>query len=453
MHKVKIILAGCLVLLASACRKYVEIPSQQERVLKRTSDYQSLLYSTTNIEPGYFYPIYAADEVGSDQATWQNNLFLTNANVYTWSESFFTSTQEDNDWSSLYKQIYICNTVVTGVMGSEEGTDLQKRSALASALVHRAFAYYTLVNIYAKQYDAATAATDPGVPLLVTTYLFADLTRASVQKVYDQILADLNQALPDLTDLPDFNTNPSKVAAYALLARTHLQMRHFADAERYADLALSLQNTLLDLNAYIAAPNTMPLKLRNPEEIFFKKASQFASSIPLTAKVLSLYDQKDLRYAIYTTDGTKISYSNFTGRGYNRQNIISDGIYIGPNVPEMMLIKAECEARAGNVTAALSQVNLLRKKRFTQADYYDLTAATANDALRTVIDERSREFIGRGFRWFDQRRLAKDEGLIGTVTRTFKGQTYTLKPGDNRYVFPIADKYIIQNPEIKQNPR
>jgi hypothetical protein len=61
--------------------------------------------------------------------------------------------------------------------------------------------------------------------------------------------------------------------------------------------------------------------------------------------------------------------------------------------------------------------------------------------------------MGTGNRWYDQRRLQKDNGFISTVSRTFKGVTYTLAPGSNEYTFAIADKYILLNPEIEQNPR
>ena len=119
----------------------------------------------------------------------------------------------------------------------------------------------------------------------------------------------------------------------------------------------------------------------------------------------------------------------------------------------MLLIKAECEARAGNTNAALDLLNELRKKRFKPADYADLSAANATVALGLVLDERKREFMGRGFRWFDQRRLSLDAGLVKTVTKVFKDVTYTLQPGSNRYTYAIADKYTQLNPEIVQNPR
>lgn len=453
MNKVKILLLCGLMIAATSCRKYVEIAPEQVRALKTTSDYSLLLNAGLTIEPGYLYPVYMADDFGAVDAGWYAKITLSaQINAYTWADKIYGSTEEDTDWGSLYKQIYVFNTVVAGVMDSEDGTNDQKTAIQAAALVHRAFAYYTLINMYAKQYDAATAATDPGVPLLVKPDLFADLTRASVQAVYDQIKSDLLTALPNLPDLPTYDVNPSKSAVYAMMARVCLNMRDFTNAESYANQELTLKNTLLDLNSYTTA--TLPLKLLNPEVIFFKRTVQSITNIPLQPAAVALYNTKDLRYTLLTRDGSTIAGTNFTvGRGLYIQRLVSDGLYIGPSVPEMLLIKAECEARAGNVDNAMLAVNTLRKKRFAPADYADLTAADANTALHIVIDEREREFMGRGFRWFDQRRLQKDTGFISTVTRTFKTSTYTLAPGDNHYVFPIADKYIAANPEIIQNPR
>jgi hypothetical protein len=55
----------CGVLLCSlGCRKYVEIPPQNLRILQSTSDYQSLLYYGTIFDQSYSLPIYSGDDAG-----------------------------------------------------------------------------------------------------------------------------------------------------------------------------------------------------------------------------------------------------------------------------------------------------------------------------------------------------------------------------------------------------
>ncbi|HEX6431288.1 MAG TPA: RagB/SusD family nutrient uptake outer membrane protein, partial [Niastella sp.] len=125
---------------------------------------------------------------------------------------------------------------------------------------------------------------------------------------------------------------------------------------------------------------------------------------------------------------------------------------LGPSVPEMILIKAEALARKGEINGALTKINTLRQSRFTTANYTPVTATTANEALVKVIKERQREFFCRGQRWFDMRRLKNDPLFTYTITRKFRGTTYTLEPNSNRYVFPISDYYRQFNPGITANP-
>ena len=71
--------------------------------------------------------------------------------------------------------------------------------------------------------------------------------------------------------------------------------------------------------------------------------------------------------------------------------------------------------------------------------------------LGNVLQERRRELTCHGLRWMDQRRLANDPDFpTQTVTRVFKGTTYTLEPGAVRYTFPMGEKYLEENPEIGQ---
>lgn len=445
--------------LLAGCRSFVEIPQPGTRTFKYTTDYRYVLNNNSVLEPTYSAPLLSGDDADISDATRQNTLVDIQANVYTWAAKYTSDTQSDTDWEQLYKTIYTCNEVILGVLSSEGGTDTDKQRLYAEALVHRAYSYLTLVNLYAKPYDASTAGTDLGVPLLLTPDLFAPLNRVPVSTVYNQIISDLKYAARRLPATATYNTQPGQVAAYALLARTYLNQRDFGQARAYADSALALQSTVLNLRTYATAPGTIPRRLLDPEVILSKTVpiTTPLRGISLSAGVLSLLGTNDLRYRLFTN--TRAGFGNafstaFTGRAYWRYTLNGEQvIQVGPTVPEIMLIKAECLARGGDATGALALVNALRSNRFTTATYVPLTAATAAAALGVVIDERQREFFGTGLRWLDQRRLNADAAFAATETRVFKGATYTLDPASPRYVYPIGDKYILLNPEIAQNPR
>ncbi|SEL32313.1 SusD family protein [Chitinophaga rupis] len=446
--------AALFILLTGAgCRKYVEIDQVGTRTLHYTKDFQALLNYSQVMERTYYYPEMASDEVNISDTNYQRNMRDLDVKAYTWAPEIFIDVN-DGDWDGLYKQVYYCNLVTAGVLDSDGGTETEKRNIYAQALVHRAYAFYTLVNIYAKQYDAATAANDPGVPVLTVPDFTGSLKRASVKEVYDLVKNDLQAALPELADVASYSSIPSRAAVYAILARASLQQGLYADAGKYADSALARQHTLLNLADYADNAAGLPLKLQDPEIIFLKSMTLTLPTFPLSDDLLALLPNTDLRYTLFTADGANFPGNGFVGRGYYRPRINSQGVYTGPCVPEMMLIKAESEARAGNVAPALDVLNELRKHRYKPADYTDLRVTDAKAALRQVVNERSRELMGRGFRWFDQKRLNREADFATTVTRSnFRGQTYTLAPNSNRYVFPIANVYIKLNPEITPNPR
>lgn len=449
----RVIYLMAVILFVTGCRKYVEVDQIGMRTFKYTSDYRALLDNSSTMESSFGMPIYSGDDTRFTDSSKQINLTDIYSNVYTWQAQYTSDIQGDVDWERQYSVIYNCNEVLNGVMASEKGSDALKKQLYAEALVHRAYAYWCLVNLYGKQYDAATAATDLGVPLLLTPDLFASLKRATVATVYEQIIKDLKAAIDDLPEQADFNTRPSKAAAYAMLARTYLGMRDFANAQSYADMTLALRDGLLDLRTYVNNTAAIPYRLNDPEVIFSKIVSGYYNGIQIDTALVTLLGTQDLRFTLFAKAGGNF-FPAFNGYGYWRFRYTREGSAIvnGPGVPEMMLIKAECAARTDDATTAIGLLNKLRKNRFSDADYKDLPTGTAAEALTSIVNERKREFFGTGLRWLDQKRFNKDAALAVTVKRIFKGAEYTLAPNSDRYVYPIGLKYILLNPEIEQNP-
>lgn len=443
----------------AGCRKYVEeVPVQGQRVLVYTEDYRMLMNNSDQQEIAYGQaPILSCDDADLSAPEINNNIAngSIQANMYTWQKPFYVDQQTDNDWNSLYAGIYVYNVVINGVKDSKGGDDIRKNTILGEALLHRAFNYFMLVNLYSKQYDAATAGTDMGVPILLKPVLFVDLTRPSVKAVYDQILDDTRKAISLLPPTQEINFKPGKAAAFALLSKIYLNQRDFSNAAAFADSTLKIRNELYDYNLSVATANyTFPGQYQDKQVILRKVPRQVFNNLQLSPSLLNLLGTNDLRYALFVRPGTSFnpSYNGFGFWSRERYSGSPDKPAVGLTVNDTWLIKAECLARAGKKEEAVDMLNTLRKFRFKPADYADLSAATNEEALQLVIDERRREFFGTGMRWFDQRRLNKDPQFAETRTRTFKNTIYTLEPNSDAYVFPLANLLIVQNPEMKQNP-
>jgi len=455
MKTTKFIIIFLAIALVS-CRKYVEIEQPSIRTLKYTSDYRYTMNNNLVLEGTFSYPILSGDDTEITDVTRQNNLGDILGNVYTWAAKYTSESQSDSDWDKQYKTIYVCNEVMEGVLNSQRGSEAEKQNIYAEALVHRAYTYLNLVNTYGKQYTAATAATDLGVPLLLTSNLYTKLNRAPVADIYTSILTDLRKSISRLPDLPEYNARPAKVSAYAIMSKTYLNMRDFNNAGLYADSALNLQSSLLDLKNYEANPSTLPFRLKNPEIILSKISGVNYQAISISDDLLTAMGPTDLRYKLFTDTRAKFNSMfspSFTGRASTKYFYDQFNTANGPSVPEMMLIKAECLARAGQTSNAMTVVNNLRIKRFSTANYTPLTAANATEALAIVVSEKRKELFGTGLRWFDQKRLNLDAAFAQPKTRTYKGVSYTLQPNSNAYLYPIGDKYILLNPELEQNPR
>ncbi|WP_119790605.1 RagB/SusD family nutrient uptake outer membrane protein [Flavobacterium anhuiense] len=435
-------------LLLNSCRDYVEVEQVgNNRILKYTSDYRALANNYNDMtSSGGIYLIANADV--EFPTTYQNGVTTIWGNSYTWQDRIYDPSQGDSDWTGLYKAVYYSNVILDGVMGSEKGTDAEKKEITAEAYVHRAFAYLQLVNTYGPQFDPASANSEKAVPLLLKPELFSSLERNTVGQVYDQIISDLKSALDNgIQNDPQFNVLPSKRAVYALLARTYLLMGQYQLSLENAEKALQMQNGLIDLKS-LASGYSYPVLIQNPEVILSKTLLLTYNGAPLSTELLNTFSANDLRYNYYTAPGTSF-YPTYTGRGFGIYTYsYTNGINIGVSVPEMYLIAAECYARGGQTQKAVDYLNILRAKRYKANTTYQVSAATNTEALNLVLSERQKEFIGRGFRWFDQRRLNLDPAFQKTYTRTFKGTTYTLAPNSDGYVFPINQNYIDLSPEL-----
>lgn len=442
--------------LLSSCHKYVDIQPQGKIVPTTLNDFQQLLNNSTVFNLGSGTTDLMTDDVAFTDTSIFTSMDPASLNIYSWASNIYIASQDDPEWNLYYQQIYYANVVISGVPAATNATDTGKTQLIAAAKVHRAYAYLCLVNQYAPQYDSGTAAQDPGVPLLLQPGFTQRLDRASVQAVYDQILDDLHSSIPFLSGLPAAKTDPSKAATYAILARTYLDRSDYSQALAYADSSLQLQNTLLDLRPLATSTSpfdylALPASNKNPEVILMKASNSQDAPILLSQELLDLLGPDDLRGKVFAIGGQLLS--NYNGYLFSYISPLEPP-HVGPRVGEMYTIKAECQARLGDIPGAMATINALRVYRINPASYQPLTATDQQTALTIALQERRRELMGRGFRLFDLKRLNKDNALAKTVVHPWSnGSVIQLSPGDNRFIYPVAQKVLAANPEIGQLPR
>lgn len=381
----------------------------------------------------------------------------TERNAYIWNKDIYGGDIGISDWNLPYQTIFYANIVLEGLVKSDSASSAKAQYLKGWALFSRSFAFYNLTRNFCKAYDETSAGTDLGIPLRLSSAIDYLKPRASLKESFDQIFADLNESLTLLpTSRPSANLNrPSKIAAYALLARISLEMRNYTAAEKYTDQALSLYSALIDYNT-VSQTSITPFSRTNDELIcnYGQGASypymtvNFAE-VPdrVSPLVIALYVPGDLRLKVFY--GQNADGSSYKKRGYN-----GGGLYpfTGLATDELYLIKAECLARRNETKAAMDKLNQLLVLRFDKTKTYQpVSASSSTDALTKVLLERRKELVWRGLRWHDLKRLNK-EGANITLSRALNGTTYNLPPNDPRYVFPIPNDEVALS-GIIQNPR
>ncbi len=448
-----VLLAG----LFCSCDDFLDITPKGKLLPKTLQDYDEMMGDPAH--PSAAYPL--ADMCGDNIVLTESriNSFFTSSTgkAYLWQEEFYTETEDDAVWNDAYSKIYTFNLVLERVDGAENGNEEDRRRVKGEARFNRAYYYWFLHSCYAKAYNSATAEKDLSVPLRTDSDLEAKLSRATSAEIVRFLLEDIVH--PE--DLPEKAANAyciSRGGAYALAARIYLSLGDFKNALQCAEQALKQNSTLLDYNDWsfknpenpYSGINNRPSILQESPECLMYRGCSFSSlnsSHQISDELLACYDTlTDLRYQF-----------NFTRIGRNGKPLTEENatylqeLDYNIGVPEMMLIKAECLARQGD-RKCLEVLDELRRHRIRMSDFQPLNVPD-NQLLTTVLEERQRELPFHGLRFFDMKRLAQEGIYTRTVTRTFKGETYSLVPNSNRYMFPISSKLMSLNNSIVNNPR
>ncbi|MBO9732419.1 MAG: RagB/SusD family nutrient uptake outer membrane protein [Chitinophaga sp.] len=491
MKKLLYLLLIIIVPLAfTACRKsFLEVVPLGSQVATTTADYDKLMNS-----PVFYLDRFAGgwQEVAlmEDDLAAEDGLFGTVSQhmtrLFQWQDVVYYPNDAYQRppllLQSLTSRQYQLNKIINEVLTSTEGTDLQRKSIRAEARATRAWSNFQLINLYAKPYVAATAGTDPGFPIITQADVSVNnFKRGTVQEMYDFIIRDLTEAIPDLPVNPIIRTRMSKAAAEGILGKIYLFMGRYNDALPLLNAAFNDLGTssvkLYDYNQTLGTGGAFLPINRNigptngpgnsftdlTESVLFKlyynggfNGNMYGNNgLVLTPQAAALFDTSDLRLQLYT-DKNPDGSPNAGGR--LRKYGIQYSRY-GLELSELYLLRAECRARLNDLTGAVSDVEALRTHRMPAASAAvpGTVAADRTALVKFIIDERIREFAMEGYRWFDMRRLSVDPLFAGiTFTHTLymkDGSTtvYTLRQPD-RLVMQLPYNFLQYNPDMPNNP-
>ena len=439
----------------TGCDKYLDIQPKGKTLLSTVTDYDQWL-NAPSLASGFGAPFgstnYFTDNV--DFVNVSTPPTLPTELMYTWSLQFTSDiVSAPILWGEHYANINHYNTVLLGIDIATNGTESQKRSLKAEALLARSLEYFYLVNEYGRPYDSATASKDLAVPFVISNDVTQSVPeRSTIDEIYKHIIDDINEAIPDLpSDNSRNRLRGSRAAAYSLLARIYFYAGDYTAASMNAELALgNTQAVMINFNGPLPTSDLVSIR----QDVIYGRS--VIGNMPVALDFMRSFASNDLRVSRLYRSLDNNQYITRGATMFIPQQVTPSFQYVntGTSVQEMKLIIAENAARNNDLSVALQQLDEVRKNRIAAASYTPFQSSDREAVLEEVLLERYHELAFSGLRWFDMRRLDK-ENRIGTVNRYDANGNIiaTLTPHSDRYTLQIPTQVLSFNPGMPQNPQ
>ncbi len=474
---------ACLSALAifAGCDKYLE-ETPDNRVDLNTPEKAAQLLTNAYTSAAYIFTEWMGDNVAFTVGTFKQP---EHNQAYNWEES--TAIGQDTPsffWTNTYDAIAHANEVLA-VIDDLPGDKSLKDAVKGEAYLTRAYGHFMLVNLFAKDYNPQTAAQDLGIPYVSEpeTEFVKQYTRDTIEDVYDKIEDDLEEGL-DLVD-GRYYANSGKYhftepAALAFASRFYLFKEDWDNCIKFSSEMLGA-----DPVEYIKdIPEIIETKANTDDFVRLMTSPNDQSNLLLIRNVtnavvsVGYWPDEDLLSFIFdnnpwgaedirTSNEYPIYVFGSNGLGLAKYEFLFERSSLTSNVgfnytivsafrgDEVILNRAESYVYQNQLDLALADLQLYINKRYEGdppltlqllRSYY----GTTNNQLATlsfVLDERKKEFMHEGLRWFDIKRYN-----IPVEHLLQDGSTITLEAEDPRKVLQIPQTAIDVG-GLEPNPR
>ncbi|MGX5819257.1 RagB/SusD family nutrient uptake outer membrane protein [Chitinophaga lutea] len=414
------------------------------------------------------------------------------------------NNQTPPKWNSAFNTVSAANVIIDHI-DDIKLTEANRHTILGQAKFIRALAYFELVRFYG------------GVPVYPHAPLTREETyiaRASVQEVYDLIIADATDAAAKLpvTTFPQTG-RATKGAALTLLGDVYLTLKKNDLAEgvlkqviamgyslfpKYADaFALTSKNGResvfeIQFNTGLSVPqantdasvyNFIP-RMTNTTVVTgvnYNNVTTVGGYNTPTKDLVDAYESGDTRLdaTIAIAEGAFNASDDFTatavkpvlnytppagkvGRPFSKKFLHAHTIggQTNDNWPvyrysEVLLLLAESLVEQGKAAEALPYLNAVRERAFGDATHN--IASTDKTVLQAaILKERRVELAFENKRWLDLVRTGKAITVMTAFGVKQKALYSYLQPGSynvtqERLLFPIPNAEILLNEKLEQN--
>ena len=351
-------------------------------------------------------------------------------------------------WNTYYKTIAACNMVCASTDPETTNPDLMANLGQARAV--RAYCYSILAQLYQFTYNAENASK-PCVPIVhesLTAEQQAANPRASLQEVYDFIMADLNYAIPALEGWARADKGAADQAvAYGLRARVNMLLGNYAEAAEDAAMAIQVSgaqpytladvskptfchaehNSVIWANMIVESNDVVQTGIINwpshMSSLYTDGYTGVGTYREISSDLYSKISPTDVRKGWWLNENLESplldhpAYAGWKGNGVpyanvkfgvpddDMANLVADGDWTLMRYEEMLLIQAEGLARSNQEAAAKALLEGWVKAN--RDANYTCRASDEAGLVEEIWMQRRIELWGEGFAWFDLNRLEK----------------------------------------------
>ena len=435
---------------------------------------------------GYSIASPAFTEWMTDNVAYTRNVTLRQVHerAYAWED--FTDDPNEQDspsffWYETYNAIAHANEVlaILSSLPVKTETEQKRKNAIESeARLIRAYGHFMLVNLFGKHYNENTAESDRGVPYVETpeTVFIKTYSRNTVKEVYNKVEEDMLRGLELLDDSFFLNSGKyhfNRNAALAFASRFYLFKKDYDKCIDYSTQMLggdpgSFVRDLTSLEFQTASSSIQgyPQFYSSPTQrsnlLLMRKISLVQRLDFAHGPTDDVYDAVFGPSAFGGTDEREnpsfvkgengvfpVRYESLFERSSINSNV-GNPYHIGIMFrgEEVLLNRAEALAERNRLTEAIADLEALAVRRYSGNISAINPSASKSFVLQVVRDERRREFIVQGLRWFDIKRFS----LVVNHVMQDGVTVEELKANDLRKVLQIPQSAIDVG-GLKPNPR
>lgn len=480
MKKIAIIIIS--IVFFSSCTELEVTPTSfvtKENFFKTQEDAVSsvtAVYASLNIDPTdqslFGRNLYFLTDMGSDYAAAGASAINPNVRAISGLSYDANTDRIRVAWRQIYNGINRANIAINNIP-KVTGDEIVKTRLINEAKFIRALLYFHAVRLWG------------GVPLVLTepkSIAIQDLkaNRATVAEVYNQIILDLKDAesLPAVND----KGRATAGAAKGLLAKVYLTRKDWSNAilkakevingvygyDLFANFGDVFDKTKKNGKEHIFSIQFEPNQSGTSSGSTFNacfagfvqtEPADIVSDVALFYNIYAANDtRRDVTFAkqlLNPNTGLNYVFPKPLFRKYLDLANLSGGSTV--NFPilryaDILLTLAEASNELNGPSAeAYEAINKVRRRAFgkdinTADAIVDLTGLSASQLREAIYEERKKEFVQEGQRWFDLVRW-------GRLVTEVKKVAAKAAVSERNNLYPIPQSEIDINPEgLPQNP-